>query len=178
MGLSEDYPALLDKIESVTNIIKSQVEFTRVYQNLGTKEPEWQKPGKILSSVPHTDAIIIRSELGDLEVFADLMLEKVFQNLIDNSLRHGGNVSEIRVQSRTGPDGLTIIFEDNGIGIPGKEKEKIFGRGYGKNTGLGLFLAREILGITGITIRETGEAGKGARFEILVPENAFRVAGA
>ena len=177
-GAQQDYPALLDKIESVTNIIKSQVEFTRVYQNLGTKEPEWQKPGKILSSVPHTDAIIIRSELGDLEVFADLMLEKVFQNLIDNSLRHGGNVSEIRVQSRTGPDGLTIIFEDNGIGIPGKEKEKIFGRGYGKNTGLGLFLAREILGITGITIRETGEAGKGARFEILVPENAFRVAGA
>ncbi len=171
-GDQQDYPALLDKIESVTDIIKSQVEFTRVYQTLGTKEPEWQKPGKILASVPQTDAVTIRSELGDLEVFADLMLEKVFQNLIDNSLRHGGKVSEIRVQSRTGTDGLTIIFEDNGIGIPADEKEKIFERGYGKNTGLGLFLAREILGITDITIRETGEAGKGARFEILVPENA------
>ena len=62
--------------------------------------------------------------------------------------------------------------------FPAEEKEKIFERGYGKNTGLGLFLAREILSITGITIRETGKPGKGARFEIAVPKDAFHVVGA
>ena len=54
-----------------------------------------------------------------------------------------------------------------------REKEKIFDRGFGKNTGLGLTLSREILGITGITIKETGEHGIGARFEITVPKGMF-----
>lgn len=57
------------------------------------------------------------------------------------------------------------------------EKEKIFNQGYGKNTGLGLFLSREILALTGMTIRETGTPGKGARFEILVPIGAYRFIG-
>ena len=54
-------------------------------------------------------------------------------------------------------------------------KEKIFERGYGKNTGLGLFLVREILSLTDMTIRENGEPGKGARFEILVPKRMYRI---
>jgi signal transduction histidine kinase len=69
------------------------------------------------------------------------------------------------------------VCEDDGNGILAEEKEMIFERGYGKNTGMGLFLAREILDITGITIRETGEPGKGARFEMTVPEGAYRLAG-
>jgi signal transduction histidine kinase len=66
------------------------------------------------------------------------------------------------------------MWEDDGTGIPDEEKERIFERGYGKNTGLGLFLAREVLGITGIGIREDGVPGKGARFVITVPEGAYR----
>jgi len=42
------------------------------------------------------------------------------------------------------------------------------------NTGLGLFLSREILAITSITIRETGIPGEGARFEISCPPKAIR----
>ena len=173
-GLQQDVIALLDKIDSLTKTIKSQVAFTKIYQTLGTKEPEWQKPGRVMSQAHLPETVILKKELGDLEVFADLMLEKVFFNLVDNSLRHGENITGIRLHYRKDPDGLTILYEDNGVGIPDEEKEKIFARGYGKNTGHGLFLSREILGITGITIRETGEAGKGARFEIHVPENTYR----
>jgi len=39
---------------------------------------------------------------------------------------------------------------------------------------MGLFLSREILSITGITIKEAGEPGKGARFEMTVPKGAWR----
>jgi signal transduction histidine kinase len=103
------------------------------------------------------------------------MLEKVFSNLLDNSVRHGQRVSEIRVSTyRSGKD-LVVVWEDNGVGIAPEEKERIFDRGYGKNTGLGMFLAREILSLTGITIRENGEPGRGARFEILVPEGSYRI---
>ena len=72
---------------------------------------------------------------------------------------------------------VTIVCEDDGAGVPAEEKEKIFERGYGKNTGLGLALSREILDITGITITETGEPGKVARFEMTVPKGMWRMAG-
>ena len=67
-----------------------------------------------------------------------------------------------------------MICEDDGVGIETGIKEKIFERGFGNNTGLGLFLTREILMITGITIRETGEPGSGARFIISLPKGTYR----
>ncbi len=102
------------------------------------------------------------------------MLPKVFSNLMDNTLRYAGDKTTVTIRAAVREGALIISWEDTGAGIPAEEKEKIFERGYGKNTGLGLFLAREILGITGISIREAGEEGKGARFEITVPPGAFR----
>jgi len=52
--------------------------------------------------------------------------------------------------------------------------DKKIERVFDQKTGLGLALAREILSITGISIKETGEPGKGARFEINVPKGAYR----
>ena len=56
-------------------------------------------------------------------------------------------------------------------------REAIFDLGYGKNTGFGLAISREILDITGISIREVGEAGRGARFEMTVPPGVYRRTG-
>jgi len=102
------------------------------------------------------------------------MLEKVFSNLLDNSLRHGGHVTGIGVSAHESDQGLVVVWEDNGVGIRAGEKERIFERGFGKHTGFGLFLVREILSLTGITIKETGKPGTGARFELLVPKGAYR----
>ncbi len=65
-----------------------------------------------------------------------------------------------------------LTSEDDGQGVPLDEKEKIFRKGYGKGTGLGLFLSKEILSITGISIREIGEPGKETRLEMLSTELA------
>ena len=112
---------------------------------------------------------------GGLEIYADPLFDKVFYNLIDNALRYGGEkMTEIRIFCQEVPEGLVIVVEDNGTGIAGEDKIRLFTKGFGKNTGLGLFLSREILAITGITITENGEPGKGARFEILVPPDAYR----
>lgn len=70
--------------------------------------------------------------------------------------------------------GLILNFEDNGVGIPCDEKETIFEKGYRSGSGFGLFLAREILDITGSSILETGEPGSGARFEVFFPLGSFR----
>jgi signal transduction histidine kinase len=107
-------------------------------------------------------------------VFADIMVRKVFEILIENSVRHGGHVTVVRLSVVRSGDDLVVLYEDDGEGIPEHEKSLIFERGYGKNTGLGLFLVREILALTGIGIKETGTPGKGARFEMTVPKGGFK----
>lgn len=165
---------IFNKMESAANAIGSQIEFTRIYQGLGTHEPQWQELDRVLpySDLPGTVTLSVDSQ--KVLIFADVMLEKVFFNLLDNSIRFGQQVTEVRVSVHQEKDGLTIIWEDNGVGISENEKEKIFRRGIGENTGLGLYLVREILFMTGITIKETGTEGKGARFEIKVQNGSYR----
>ena len=102
------------------------------------------------------------------------MIGRVFFNLFDNAVRHGKSVTHITVGCEQVRDNMVITVEDNGTADPPGEKQKIFDKGYGKHTGFGLFLVREILAITGISINETGTYGKGARFEITVPREAYR----
>jgi PAS domain S-box-containing protein len=161
--------------------IQQILKFTREYQDVGVKAPVWQLLGKtILSAKTTTDAGSVRVTLGqacgEMEVYADPLLDRVFHNLIDNSLRHGEKVSEIRIHCTEKNNQLVIIYEDNGIGISDRIRPILFERGKGKNTGYGMFLIREILAITGFTITENGEYQKGARFEIIVPYGSFRPA--
>jgi signal transduction histidine kinase len=102
-------------------------------------------------------------------------MERVFSNLIENTINHGEKVTTIRLSTRKTDSGLTILCEDDGVGIPVHEKDMIFSPGFGRNSGYGLFLVREILGITGATIREIGQEGTGALFEIAVPKDAYKV---
>ncbi len=167
----------LKKVESATAAIRSQIEFTRVYRDLGTHEPQWIALDTVVprSQVPST--ITLNANVQGITVFADPMLEKVFTNLLDNSTRHGEHVTKIRVSSQKEGDDLIVVWEDNGIGVAADEKERIFERGFGKNTGFGLFLVREILSLTELTIKETGEPGKGARFEITAQNGMYRFSG-
>ncbi len=109
-----------------------------------------------------------------LEVYEDPIIRKVFTTLIENAARHGEKITSISAFTRREEDSLLIVFEDDGAGVSEWEKNMIFEHGYGKHTGIGLFLAREILAITGLSIRENGTPGNGARFEIIVPVGKFR----
>jgi len=154
------------------------VKFTDEYQNIGVKNPVWQNLHDIvINSTRHTSLhhIALENLLPvDTELYADPLIEKVFSNLIENSVRYGGKNTIIRFMVKTLGDDYCIICEDDGVGVSVVEKEKIFSYQYGKNTGLGLFLTREILSITGISIRETGIPGEGARFELICPEGTIR----
>ncbi|PKL59896.1 MAG: hypothetical protein CVV33_05480, partial [Methanomicrobiales archaeon HGW-Methanomicrobiales-4] len=157
--------------------IERQLSFTRDYEDIGVHSPVWQDVNAVIIQTIHNidvNQIQILALISGVEVFADPLMEKVFYNLIDNAKRYGDTITEIRFSGFEGPDGYTIICEDDGVGIPDEFKSKIFNREYYKHTGFGLNLSREILEITGITIIETGEPGKGARFEILIPVGKFR----
>jgi len=173
-------PAMLkyiEKEENAASAIRSQILFTRDYQNIGVHSPQWQNVAETISLASATTdprKVFIRVTLPPIEVYADPLLEKVFYNLIDNSIRHGEHVTEIRIRAEEKDDGVDIVFEDNGAGIPDAQKEKIFRREYFKNTGFGLFLTREILAITNLTITENGTCGEGARFVIHAPRETYR----
>lgn len=171
----------ITKEERIADILERQIVFTRYYQDMGVKEPVWQNVdgsvGKAESSF-HMGKVKLDADRTDLDVFADPLFEKVFYNLIDNALRYGGErLTTIRISAQETEVGLVLVCEDDGAGISEGDRKHLFERGYGKNTGFGLFLVREILGITGITIRETSGAGHGARFEMLVPKGMYRARG-
>ncbi|MFA7198546.1 MAG: PAS domain S-box protein [Methanoculleus sp.] len=171
----EDVSGYLARAKSSADRIRRQIEFTRDYTDLGVRSPEWQRVSDVLRPEA-LHGLPIENEAGDLAIYADPMLATVFSNLMDNTIRHGESATRVRVRYRPEESGdLTLTWEDDGAGVPVGEKERIFHRGVGKNTGLGLFLIREILGITGISITETGEPGNGARFEMLVPRGMYRV---
>jgi PAS domain S-box-containing protein len=169
----------ISPILNASGNIADMIEFTKEYERIGTGAPVWQDLTVVLNTaVKRTlpGQIILRNTIPVTQaIFADPMLEKVFFNLLDNGIRHGKRVTEVRVSHCMADGNLVIVWEDNGVGIPAGEKMQIFRRGVGKNTGLGMFLAREILSLTGITITETGEPGRGARFEITVPHGSFRL---
>jgi signal transduction histidine kinase len=113
-------------------------------------------------------------DTGSYEVFADPMFMMVLYNLFENAVRHGEHVTELTVHFIEEGNSGRLFVEDNGVGIPAPLKERIFERGFGSNTGFGLYLSSEILSITGLSIRETGTSGEGARFEIHLPPGTWR----
>jgi PAS domain S-box-containing protein len=163
--------------ETIIQTIARQIRFTKDYQDIGVETPRWsdvqETLEKAVANIPLQN-ITLTIDAGNLWVFADPMLEKVFYNLVENSIRHAGKLTRIRCMTETAEDCARIIIEDDGDGVPERYKEAIFTRKHFKNTGFGLYLSREILGITGLSIRENGRPGNGARFEITVPPDKFR----
>ena len=172
------YQEYFKKIGIVTDRIASIIRFTQEYEEIGVNTPVWVDVSAIVDAAQKDGVFKHLRSVNDLplgtEVFSDALIANVFYKLIDNAVRYGGKCTTIRFSVERCDGDQIIVCEDDGDGVVAQEKEKIFERGFGKNTGLGLALSREILTITGITIKETGEPGKGARFEMTVPKGAWR----
>ncbi len=157
--------AQTEKVFSIMEVWKDLEEFG--------ESSSWQELKTLLLRVrtPHLEI-----NIQDVKVNTNGLFQFVFRNLIDNSMRHGGRPDiAMSVSTRIEDSNLIIIYEDNGIGIPASNKSRIFAQGFGKHTGLGIFFARQIIELMGGTIVENGVPGRGARFEIRLPENAYRV---
>ncbi|WP_440954526.1 histidine kinase N-terminal 7TM domain-containing protein [Methanosarcina sp. Mfa9] len=170
----------LNNLKKSIETIHSQILFTGDYQNLGVESPVWQSVRSTANEVAFAFSnrrVVFSIPEEDMEVYADPLFQKAFYNLFDNALSHGESVSDISVTFREAGDIAVIEVLDNGTGISSDMKEAIFDKSVGKNTGLGLFLVKNIFSITGMEIRETGCEGKGARFEITVPPGNWRLGG-
>jgi len=104
---------------------------------------------------------------------ADSFLTQLFYNFIDNTRKYGRKTRTIRVHyEKADPNSLTLIYEDDGEGVPFENKNRLFKQGYstGGSTGLGLFLIKKMMDVYGWKIEENGEPGKGAKFVITIPK--------
>ncbi|OPY38650.1 MAG: response regulator PleD [Methanoregula sp. PtaU1.Bin051] len=164
--------------ELIVNQTINTVQFTEDYQKIGIRSATWHDVRTLVNTTSRQlslGPIKLENTIPEkTQVYADPLIEKVFYNLIDNAIRYGQKITHIRFSCRIAGNFPTIVCEDDGVGINADEKERIFSYEYGMNTGLGLFLSREILANTGIKIFETGEPGEGARFEIRCPEGTLR----
>lgn len=183
LGMMVEDPKIrgfLEKEKLALDKIRRQFQFAKDYQNIAVDPPRWQNIWNLVSRVNEDftlDKVRIAVETGPASVLADPLFDRVFHHLFENALRHGGTVTDITITIRQHGGAGLLLVENNGTSIPEAEKEKIFERGYGRGTGWGLFLVREILAVTGMTITETGEPGKGVRFEITLPSGSFRMDG-
>ena len=165
----------IDKMVRTVDLLVEQADFIKEYQNMGASNPEWQSVREVFERAccrfEHADVRFDNAADG-LKVYADPMLEKVFSNLIDNSLKHGQSVKNVRIGWKAVDREVVITYRDDGVGINAGQRKHLFEEGYGQDHGLGLYLAKEILAITGISISEKGDHS-GARFEIVVPSGSF-----
>lgn len=179
-----DLEGIRSRISSALEIcerIETTNGFTREFESLGEAGCGWIRVHPIITYAQgeiSLHGVTVENLIPpDLEIYADPILRKVFSTLMENSLRHAGALSRISCTGDEIDGNYLITYEDDGIGIAQARKELIFNHGYGEHTGIGLFLAREVLSITGLAIRECGEEGQGARFEISIPSGKFRRSG-
>ncbi len=174
--LSDRQKHLVGKMMERTRSADGHLEFAKVQGGAGMAATDWQDVQTIITralSKVDMDGVHIDVRVQGVRLLADPLLENVFHTLADNTMRHGERASKVVVRAENTEAGISIIWEDDGVGIASDRKERIFDKGFGDNTGLGLYLAREILATTGITITEEGQPGNGARFVIRAPSGWF-----
>lgn len=167
----------LERQERAVKSIRNEIQLTHEFKDLGVNPPQWISLPDIIRTAQENHAdkqVPVVSTADDVEIFADGHLVSVFDHLFENAVQHGKKTTVIRIRSEFRDHSFVIFVEDDGTGVKKDDKETIFTLQLENTPRSGLFIAREILSLTGITIRETGEYGSGARFEIVVPYNYYR----
>jgi len=167
----------LTSISQAAQNIREQLVFAKDYQDMGQRAPEWQDVGRAIQKIEdavNLGGVHIVQDVFGLELLADRLLVKVLYNLVDNSIVHGGELTQITITSREREGGLDLTYCDDGQGIPESIRPNLFTKGCGRRTGLGLYLSKEILNRSGMSITEAGEPGRGVRFIIGVPAGRYR----
>jgi PAS domain S-box-containing protein len=173
-----DNPEVLDYLHDIDSACRQILEifdFARNYEMLGDEELKNVDVGetveKAVSLFSDLKGIKVSNECQGLKVLADSLLARLFYNLIDNSLKYGEKIAQIKVHYENVGDGqLKLVYQDDGNGIPLTEKPNLFKEGYGKGTGYGLYLIKKMMEVYGWMIQETGEPGRGAQFTLTIPK--------
>jgi PAS domain S-box-containing protein len=166
----------LSKIEQVVGEIVKIFDFAKIYEQIGAEELNYidveEKLKEAVSLFSGPSPMII-NECHGLTVLADSLLRQLFFNFIDNTRKHGKKTTTIKVYyEKADQENLTLVYEDDGVGVPLENKPRLFSEGFstGDSTGFGLFLTKKMMDVYGWQIQENGTPGEGAKFTITIPK--------
>jgi PAS domain S-box-containing protein len=174
-GKDPEIANYLSNIDSAAAMANRIFDFSRYYEKIGAEE---QATIKIKSCFE--EAVELFSNLGKIEVInetegltvvADSLLQQLFYNLIDNTLKHGKTVTKIKLHYQRDANQVKLYYEDDGVGVPEENKVNIFSEGFttGDGAGLGLSMIKKMMDVYNWSIQENGLPGNGIRFEIIIP---------
>lgn len=109
-----------------------------------------------------------------------LQLKRVFANLIENAINYGRDHGFVHINVMREDNLIFVLVEDDGIGVPQIEHEKIFERFYrankartstdvGSGNGIGLSIVKRVIELHGGTINLESEEGVGSTFTVMLP---------
>ena len=169
---------ILEKLSATITEIQRHISFAENYRDVGAQEPLWQNFSEVLLlALSHLPPITLSrpTDLKKYEILADTLLEKGLVHLMEYLYLHGSITAVITITHSVSAEGLLVTLEKEGTGIPEGGKETAFSWENPVDKTHSLFFVREVLDITAISIRETGDAGH-LRFEIFAPLQTFRAA--
>ena len=178
----EEYGQLIgvvrDEVERVNRIVKQFLSLARPPQlqvDDVDLESLLQRSARVITSRAAAKGLTVVesgfSGIGRIEADAE-QLEQVLSNLLSNAVEATAD-GEIGLSARAiGDDGVEIVVEDTGAGIPAAQLERIFDLYFttkAEGTGLGLSLVHRIVSEHGGRINVESEAGAGTVFTLFLP---------
>lgn len=179
--LSKKNPDLLEYIDQA-NISLSHIDFdlkfTRDYQEMGKVKPEWHSVRDLTKDNNDNlkkNGFNLEIFNEDLQIFADNMISRAMDDIVNFFILNKQDSTYLKITFCETKGGCSLEFEDDGQGVPYLMKDKIFEKDYYESNKIGLYLSREILAITGISIREYGDHGYGTLIRLDIPKECFRI---
>lgn len=105
-------------------------------------------------------------------------IRQVFMNLVNNAIKYCRPEGEVNISVRTQDDKIAVSVADNGIGIPKEQQGRIFEKFFrsdnavkmqAQGTGLGLYVANQIIKNHGGVLNFSSEENKGSVFTFIIP---------
>ncbi|HZI50047.1 MAG TPA: ATP-binding protein [Pyrinomonadaceae bacterium] len=185
-GRRSFYQIIIRESERLTHLVHNVLDFSRIDRDV--KQYSFQQGD--LTAVVSESVEVYAQHLRragftiEVDLAADLpimrfdpaSLAEVILNLLDNAAKYSNGRKHISVHLGLETPNAVLKIEDQGIGIPESEQERIFEQFYrGPNAaakggyGLGLFLVKKIMTAHGGTIEVKSEAGQGSTFRLVFP---------
>lgn len=161
--MNKDIMKLIEKIEALRRIGEEE---ENKKMSLGKTIENVMAENKGFASEKDIEIV---NDIDSGEVYGGTLLEELFSNILENSIKHS-NSEKINISSKKNDGMYVISIDDDGKGISDQDKEKIFEKGFKKGensgSGLGMYLVKRITNMYGGRIEVKDSELGGARFDV------------
>ncbi|MBQ9123496.1 MAG: two-component sensor histidine kinase [Lachnospiraceae bacterium] len=187
MASEEDVTRFAQGIHKSANrlltLINDIIKLSEIDGN--TTEEDWEQVNLYQSAKVCVDMLQVSAEKHQVSIHLSgedcyvqgnkQMLEELLYNLCDNAIRYNNVGGKVEVETWKREDGVILVVEDTGIGIPKESQERVFERFYRVDksrskstggTGLGLAIVKHIIAKHDATMELQSQVGEGTKITV------------